>query len=299
MNTVLILGGGGMLGHKAYQVFSKDFTTYVSFRRFSPTLKNVGLFPSDRVLDGVDVFDFKAVAETIRKLNPAVVFNCVGIIKQLKEAHDKKISIYINSLLPHLLHEACESIGAKLIHISTDCVFSGNRGNYSESDQSDATDLYGRSKYLGEVDVSPSLTLRTSIIGHGLYKNDSLVDWFLSKNHSKVKGYTKAIYTGFPTMIFCRELVRVIKKHPKLTGLYNFSAERISKYELLILIRDIYHLDIEIEPYDDFICDRSLDSSNYRKLTGFQCTSWKSMIEEMHNDYQTQTCYGRLNETER
>ena len=286
-----------MLGHKAFQEFSKSFNTYASFRNFTPSLKGDNVFPLDKVIEGINVFDFGGVEHMIRELQPHTIVNCIGIIKQLEEAHDKRISIYINSLFPHLLHEVCENTGARLIHISTDCVFSGKQGNYTDADTSDATDLYGRTKYLGEVENYPSLTLRTSIIGHGLFRNSSLVDWFLSQNFGKVKGFQHAIYTGFPTVIFCRELVRVVKDFPQLSGLYNFASNKISKYELLLLIREIYGLSIEIEPYEDFYCDRSMSPERYQKVTNFQTPSWRSMIEEMHKDHLEHTYYRNLNET--
>ena len=175
-------------------------------------------------------------------MRPNVVLNCVGIIKQLKETQNRKLLIYTNALFPHLLQEVCFDVGTKLIHVSTDCVFSGKKGNYCDDDVSDAEDLYGRTKFLGEVGESPALTLRTSIIGHGLASKSSLVDWFLSQDHKAVKGYLHAIYTGLPTVVFCKELIRVIETYPELTGVYNVASQKIAKYDLLVLIRDTYEL---------------------------------------------------------
>ncbi|MEO8664151.1 MAG: SDR family oxidoreductase [Ignavibacteria bacterium] len=281
---VLILGGAGLLGHKAYQVFSKEFDTYVTFRNFEDRLKEKKLFDENKVFNDIDAFDFESIKKIIAGLKPYAVLNCIGIIKQLKESQDHKLSIYINSLFPHLLAELCEDAGSRLIHISTDCVFSGKKGNYKEEDPCDAGDLYGLSKYLGEINHPGCLTLRTSIIGHELFTNFSLVDWFLSNEGKTVSGYTNAIFTGFPTVTLCNEIVRIIKSRPSLNGLYNISSEKISKYDLLNLIKKTYHRNIEIEPFKDFYCDRSLDSEKYRKETGFIPEGWEEMIKEMHED---------------
>jgi len=282
---VLILGGSGMLGHKAYQLFSENFDTYVTFRNYSAKLKNTKLYEVDHVLDNVDALDFKIVENIINTIAPNVVLNCIGIIKQLPEAQNAKKSIFINALFPHLLTECCEKIGTKLIQISTDCVFSGKKGNYSENDLSDATDLYGKTKFLGEIYYNNALTIRTSIIGHELFSDLSLVDWFLSNRGKSINGFSNAIYTGLPTITFVKEIIRIIKKYPKLTGLYNLSSNKISKYNLLRLIKEVYKLDIEIIPYDNFKVDRSLDSTPYRNLTGFIPLIWEEMVQEMYYDY--------------
>ena len=174
----------------------------------------------------------------------------------------------------------------RLIHISTDCVFSGKQGMYTEESASDAEDLYGRSKYLGEVPYAPSLTLRTSMIGHELNTHVSLVDWFLRNTTGQVQGYTKAIYSGFPTITFASEILRIVKDYPALEGLYNVSTDRISKYDLLQLINTIYRRSTTVVPYDKFVCDRSLDSTKYRLATGFVPASWDAMITDMYEDYQ-------------
>ena len=285
MTRVIILGGGGMMGHKAYQVLSQYFDVFVTFREFNAKLKSTNIFHPTKVIDNVDVQDFSSVIRILADLRPKYLLNCVGIVKQLMRVHLPKVSIYTNSLLPHMLAEECETIGCKLIHISTDCVFSGKNGNYTEEDNSDADDLYGRTKYLGEVGYGNALTLRTSIIGHELFSKRSLVEWFLSQGKSTVKGYTGAIYTGFPTVTLCGEIVRIINEYPALSGLYNVSSERVSKYELLQIIKKVYGLNVNIEPFYEFRCERSLDSTRYRKATDFRPMPWEEMIVQMHNDF--------------
>lgn len=281
---ILILGGDGMLGHKAYQILSGYFDTYVTFRNFNKRLKQTNIFDEKKVLDKIDAFKIESVKKVIRRVNPDFIINCIGIIKQSKEAKNPKISIYINSLFPHLLAEYCSAVDSKLIHISTDCVFSGKKGDYTEDDFSDAEDLYGRTKYLGEINYGNSLTIRTSILGHELFTNLSLVEWFLSQENKVVNGYTNAIYTGFPTVTLCYEIVRLINNYPNLTGIFHISSEKISKYDLLTIIKKAYDFNVRINPYNDFYCDRSLNSEKYRKLTNFRPQAWEDMIIQMYKD---------------
>lgn len=274
-----------MLGHKAYQILSDGFETHAAFKHFDDRLKQTGIFDEKKVIDKIDVFQFTDLVQAVENIKPDFLVNCIGIIKQLKDARNSKISIYINALFPHLLEELCSESGCKLIHISTDCVFSGRKGNYSEKDISDAEDLYGRTKFLGEVSRSDSaLTLRTSIIGRELFTQNGLIEWFLSQNHHQIKGYTNAIYTGLTTIALCKEIKRVISEYPNLSGLYQVSSNKISKHNMLEITKNIYGLDIEILPHEAFHCDRSLDSNQYREKTGFKPPSWEEMIQEMFQD---------------
>jgi dTDP-4-dehydrorhamnose reductase len=285
MKKVLVLGASGMLGHKAYQILSRHFDTYSAFKNFNDPLRQLNIFDEGKITDKVDAFDFQSVAKAIDSVNPAVIVNCIGIIKQLKQANNHRISIYTNALFPHLLEEICANRNYKLIHISTDCVFSGSRGNYREEDPSDVSDLYGRTKSLGEVTQSKNaITIRTSIIGRELFTRNGLVEWFLSQNHKTVHGYVNAIYTGLTTIALSREIVRIINEYPDLSGLFHISSDKISKYHLLEIIKKIYSPDIDIIPEEKISCDRSLDSSRYRQETHFRPPSWEEMIQEMFQD---------------
>jgi dTDP-4-dehydrorhamnose reductase len=242
------------------------------------------MFDSDRIISNVEVENFDIVQRVFDATEPDVVINAVGIIKQLPESKEIIKTLKINSIFPHQLAQIAQASGARLITISTDCVFNGRKGNYTEEDVSDAEDLYGKSKSLGEVFTDGCLTLRTSIIGRELNTSHSLVEWFLSKRGGKVKGFTEAIYTGFPTLVLSHIISDLIENHQDLQGLYHLSSEPISKYDLLCLLRDFYKVPIEIEPYADFKIDRSLDSSKFRRTTGFAPPRWEKMIEEMAQD---------------
>jgi dTDP-4-dehydrorhamnose reductase len=182
------------------------------------------------------------------------------------------------------LANMCQAVKARMIHISTDCVFAGTSGMYLESDVSDAIDLYGRTKYLGEVNYPPALTIRTSIIGRELQTTSGLIEWFLSNRDSTVKGFQKAIYTGFTTIALADVIANIIDNHPELAGLYQVSSEPINKHDLLTLIKEKFGLSCVIEPETETCIDRSLDSSRFRQFTGFVPPSWDSMINQMAED---------------
>lgn len=274
-----------MLGHKLYQVLSREFDTWVTFRSFDDRIRTLDLFDRSRVIDGIDAFEVSSVREAIQRSKPQVVVNCIGMVKQREDAKVHKIAIYLNALFPHVVAEICRGEHIRFMHISTDCVFSGSKGNYDEGSTSDAEDLYGRTKFLGEVQDGAGLTLRTSIIGHEISNGHSLVDWFLRNAGGTVRGYTRALYTGFPTVLFAREIARLIREFPDLCGLYQLSSDVISKYELLKIINEHYGSKITIEPFDGFVCDRSLNSERYREKTGFRPLPWPDMVKAMREDY--------------
>ena len=281
---VLILGGSGMLGHKLWQKFSGQFDTYATFRQTPSVYTRGGLFDPARSLGHVSAQDFDSVTRALAEVRPRVVVNCIGIVKQDAAAKDALTSISVNALFPHRLAALCRAAGVRLIHISTDCVFAGRRGNYSEGDASDAEDLYGRTKLLGEVDAEGSLTIRTSMIGRELSGAHGLVEWFLSQQGRRVRGFRRAVFSGFTTDALADIIAGLIREHEELHGVWNVAAEPINKFDLLSLVREVYRLDVEIEPDETFVCDRSLDAARFRAATGFTAPTWAEMIERMHRD---------------
>jgi len=247
--------------------------------------RNINLFPKHvqpNIVSGVDTDKFDSVRTLITKHKPDVVINCVGLVKQLSDSNDPLIVMPINALFPHKLAQLCFEYGARLVHISTDCVFSGSKGMYTENDYADGRDLYGLSKLIGEVDYSNAVTMRTSIIGHELNSNHSLVDWFLSQNDD-VKGFKRAIFSGLPTVEIAQVISEFVIPNKQLIGVYHLSAEPISKYDLLSLVAKVYQKDIRIKENNDFVINRSLDSSRFRAETGYSPPSWESLIYKMHN----------------
>lgn len=280
---VLVLGASGMLGNAVFRLFaqSPSFLTMGSLRSTN-LLRFLAKDLHDRVICGVDVENIDSLTGLFAKSRPDVVVNCIGLVKQLAAAHDPLVVIPVNALLPHRLARLCEVAGARLVHISTDCVFSGVKGMYTEADVSDAKDLYGRSKYIGEVDYPHAITLRTSIIGHELSGSQSLVGWFLAQQEV-VRGFRCAIFSGLPTV----ELALVIRDYviprPELHGLYHVSAKAINKYELLRLVANVYGKSVEIHPDDQLVIDRSLDSTLFCQATDYQPKEWNELIQLMHD----------------
>lgn len=281
---VLILGGSGMLGHKLWQTLSGRFDTRATFRQSPDAYTRFGLFDPARSIGNVSAHDFDGVVRALAQARPEVVVNCVGIVKQDAAAKDPYQSIAVNALFPHRLAQACAAAGARLVHVSTDCVFTGRRGNYKETDASDAEDIYGRTKWLGEVDYENCLTLRTSMIGRELQGAHGLVEWFLSQRGQTVRGFKRAVFSGFTTEALASIIGDVIADQRTLRGVWHVAAEPINKFDLLTLVRDAFGLDIEIEPDETFVCDRSLDGSRFSRETGFAPPAWGEMIERMARD---------------
>jgi len=280
---VLILGATGMLGNALFKQLSADarYQVYGTVRRTSDKnqfLKN----HQDFLVSNIDVLDQDTVISVMESIRPDVIVNCIGLIKQLAHAEDPLLALPINAMLPHRLAKLCSLSSARLIHISTDCVFSGEVGMYKEEDPSDVVDLYGKSKYLGEIsDLRHVITLRTSLIGHGSSSNNSLIDWFLAQ-HGTVKGYKKAVFSGVPTVELARVLKDYVLPAPELHGLYHVSAQPIDKCTLLELVAKEYGKDVEIIP-DEAVCiDRSLDSSRFRQVTGYSSKPWPELVKMMH-----------------
>jgi dTDP-4-dehydrorhamnose reductase len=233
------------------------------------------------VIENVEASSRKNVVETIKQLAPQVVVNCIGIVKKLKESDHPVSAITINALLPHWIAEACEKSGSRLIHVSTDCVFSGKVGNYSENDLPDPYDLYGRTKLLGEVYEGNCLTLRTSIIGRELKRSRGLLEWFLSQRGKTIQGYRYAIFSGFITSELAQILAELVAHHPEVRGLYHLSSDPISKYELLRIIKEALNLDITIAEYTGFYTDRSLNSDKMRTILSYKTPTWKTMVHRL------------------
>lgn len=284
---VLVLGVSGMLGHMLLRELSGAENLEVH-----GTARDAGTFADNcpprllsQVHTGIDIRDTRVVCQVLDAVQPDVVVNCVGVIKQAPRVDDAVNTIRVNSLFPHEMARECGTRGARLIHVSTDCVFSGQRGDYAEDDIADPCDLYGRSKLLGEVSDAPALTLRTSIIGHELGSQRSLVDWFLSQS-GRVNGYTRAIYTGVTTNEFARLLREVVLPRRQLRGLLHVASKPINKYELLELIAREYDWVGELVPYEDFACDRSLRADALFAATGYRPPSWPEMVADMRRSVQ-------------
>ena len=278
---LLILGGSGMLGHQLWRGLHTQHDTWVTLRRPVADFAVHNLFDEAKAIQFDDITDDTALERALGQAKPEAVINCVGLIKQRDEASDEALTLRVNAEFPHRLAKRCGEAGARLIHFSTDCVFAGTKGNYTESDPSDAADLYGQSKHQGEVAYAHSVTLRTSVIGHELGTNLALLDWFLSQPFKAVNGYTKAIYSGFTTLEMARIVDLILTQHTDLSGVWHVASEPISKFALLQLCREKLGWEGVIEPYDEFVCDRSLNADRFNQATGYTPPSWEAMISEL------------------
>ena len=277
---ILILGGDGMLGHQLFIHLRPRHDVRCTLRQDLSVYEKFGLFDDHNAYAGIDVRSLERLIEVVADFQPEAIVNCIGIVKQRPTAKESIPSLEINSLLPHRLAVLCKGFGARLVHLSTDCVFSGAKGNYQERDPSDAEDIYGKTKFLGEVHDENCLTLRTSIIGRELTRKKSLLEWFLVQSGT-INGFKNAIYTGFTTLEMSRIIETMLLDYPAASGVYQVSSDPINKYDLLLLFRDKLGHSVEILPDESFHCERSLDSTRFRREFNYSPPTWKSMIAEL------------------
>ncbi len=286
-NKIAVLGAAGMLGHKMFQILRAAFPgTVASIRKEAtyPPFNRIELLQGPDVRSGIDVTKFDTLRKWLSEIRPDYIVNCIGIIKQCPQVDDAVTAITINCLLPHRLAALAAEWNGRVIHFSTDCVFSGARGTYTEEDESDAHDLYGRSKFLGEVACANALTLRTSMIGRELVEHRSLLGWFLANKGRSVRGFRRVIYSGVTTNHLAALVIDIIRNHPDLSGVYQAVSRPISKYELLCLLREAYGLDVEIEPDDTEQSDRSMCGEKLRRTIGYEPPSWLELVNQLATD---------------
>jgi dTDP-4-dehydrorhamnose reductase len=284
---VLVLGAGGMLGHKVCQAFAGHERFGLVRRPAAHYDRHRRVFAGVELVGGIDVLDGAALEATLRRLAPEAVVNCVGLVKQHEAAEDPYLAVALNALLPHRLARLAAELGARLVHVSTDCVFDGSRGGYRESDRSDATDLYGRSKALGETTPrqTAAVTLRTSFIGRELGRSPhGLLEWLLDQDGGAVDGYVRSIYSGLTALELAGVIRRVVERHPQLSGVYQVGGPTISKYDLLRLLAETYGLEVEIRPSDEPVVDRSLVTDAFEQATGYSAPRWREMILKTFHD---------------
>ena len=268
-----------MLGSKLFQEFlKKKYEIRGSLR----TIPKKFLIHKSNIDSDIDVYNILNLKKKILKFNPDFIINCIGVIKQKVDQSEEKNIFYINSVFPHELYKISNMINSKLIHFSTDCVFNGKKGNYNEKSVLNASDIYGISKSLGELNFKNSLTVRTSIIGHELNSKNSLLEWFLHLKKNQCYGFVYAYFSGMPTIEIFNFLEKFILKNKKISGIYNLSSSRISKYNLLKKISNIYSKKIKIIKSKKLKIDRSLNSNKIKKLVNYKSPSWDDLIKNMY-----------------
>lgn len=280
---LLVFGANGMLGHIIWEEANvQGLDVFGTMRHIPKAHEN--LFENDRILLGVEAEREETVLRTLERIHPDVVVNCIGIVKQSPTINDPIRSIKVNSLFPHVLARHCADVGSHLIHVSTDCVFSGSKGYYMESDQPDPADFYGLSKLMGEPNEKNVLVLRTSMFGPELGTSYGLLEWFIAQKGKTVPGFVNSVFSGFYTRSLARLVLQIAVHYPSISGVRHLSAEAINKYELLRRIRDTCHLPIEIVADASVRLNRSLDSTQIRGECGLEFPSWDKMIDELKMD---------------
>lgn len=267
-----------MIGHKVWQTLARHHKdTYGTLRRRREVFAVQGIF-DDRIIEQFDAEDFEGVANTLNHLKPTVIINCIGITKRKTEASNLKLMYEVNARFPHNLSLWASRNGARVIHFSTDCVFDGADGNYHERSVVTAPDMYGQTKYFGEIDYDHCLTIRSSMIGRELEHDSELLEWFLAQRGKRISGFKRAIYSGVTTTVMSGMVQRIIWEFPKLNGRYQIAGPAISKHDLLVQLKEAFNYDVEITPDDRFHCDRSMQSEKFRQATGITAPTWKEMI---------------------
>jgi len=283
---VIVIGGGGLIGHKLWQLLPKTIDdVFTTTRKAKSELQQFHLFDSNKVIDQVDVHDFQHLEGILHAVNPDVVINCVGITKRKEQINDPYKAIYVNALYPHLLASWVQKNQKRMIHFSTDCVFNGSIGNYNEDSLTSAEDMYGRTKAMGEVRYDSCLTIRSSFIGRELEGKSELLEWFLAQNGRTIKGFHKAFYSGVSTIFMAKVVSDVILYHSDLSGLYQLATDNpISKYDLLHVAKHAFKYDVQIEPETEFVNINTLDGSKLQRLLGYSAPSWEVMMGELAAD---------------
>ena len=279
---ILILGGNGMIGHKMYKVLSNyHYDTWVTIKKNYQDLNCNYLFKKEKVIDNFNLCDFNKLNNVLDNINPDVIINAAGITIRRGIDFDISKSIIMNAALPHFLNQWVIKYQKRLIHFSTDCVFSGKDGYYSEISIPDSIDIYGRTKTLGEINSHNSLTIRSSMIGRELENKTELFEWFLSQKNNKIKGFTNVIYSGITTNRMAQFILDIINLFPNMHGLFNVSSFSISKYELLKIFNNKFENNVIIEPDESYHSNKSLDSSKFYDYTGFKKPNWEELIIDL------------------
>lgn len=292
---ILILGASGLIGHKLFEQLGKRFDdVHALLHRDRSLFEECGLFSGDNVIDNFDVSDLPATLKMLDSVKPDVVLNCVGITKRRPEVNDAIYAITVNSIFPHWLANWASDNGKRIIHFSTDCVFDGSLGDYTEESNTTGPDAYGKTKALGEIRYDHTLTIRSSFIGRELAVFSELLEWFIGQKGNTIKGFTNAFYSGVSTIYMAKVVGDIIESHPNLGGLYQLSTpEPISKYDLLCTARDAFGLDVEIVADGDFSIMPTLNGSKLRQELSLAVPDWPTMMKELADD----PLYNYLNRT--
>ncbi len=279
---ILILGVSGLIGHKLFQELSASFEVYGTLHKKKEQYGNLPMFSTPNIIENIDVVDFEILRGVLYAVNPDVILNCVGITKRKIDNKTIKKVLQVNAVFPHQIADWAKKNHKRVIHFSTDCVFNGKEGNYNEMSLTNAEDIYGRTKALGEINYKHTLTIRSSFIGQELFDRTELLDWFLAQEGKQIKGFVNTCYSGVSTTFMARVVEKIIVNYPKLNGLYQLATEKpISKYELLSIAKEVFDVNVDITPDDKHTHKPTLDASKLKSKLNLQVPSWNEMLSEL------------------
>lgn len=284
---LLILGVSGLIGHSLFQTLSSRFEVFGTLHKSKNQYGDIPIFSNQNIIESIDVLEFDVLKGVLSAINPDIILNCVGITKRKDDINNISIAISVNSLFPHRLARWAIENSKRIIHFSTDCVFDGKTGNYSEDSVTTAVDVYGKTKALGEIIYKSSLTIRSSFIGQEIFGKTELLEWFLLQNGKQIKGFRNTLYSGVSTTFMARVIENIITNYPTLSGLYQLAPEQpISKYDLLCIAKEAFDVKVDIIPDDTHIHYPTLDGSKLRRKINLMVPSWKEMMYELssHKD---------------
>ncbi|TRX40139.1 dTDP-4-dehydrorhamnose reductase family protein [Flavobacterium restrictum] len=279
---ILILGVSGLIGHKLLQDLKKDFEIYATLHRAKSDYGDLPLFSEKNIIENIDVLDYEVLKGVLFAVNPDVILNCVGITKRKINTDNFLDVLMVNSVFPHKLARWAKKNKKRVIHFSTDCVFDGKKGNYDETSLTNAEDLYGRTKALGEINYSHTLTIRSSFIGQELFDKTELLDWFLSQEGKTINGFKKVLYSGVSTQFMASVVKNILLNFPDLSGLYQLAPENaIPKYELLSIAKEAFKVSVTINADEKYVHLPTLDGSKLKNAMDLKIPSWKEMMIDL------------------
>ena len=281
---VLVLGSGGMVGHKLIQVLARDMHVWGTSSRESDYISRFTGVAQDRILDHFDALSDRDLIASLNRSNPDVVINAIGLVKQHDQIVNEQLAFRTNVELPRRIAKLTASRGARFVHLSTDCVFTGRKGAYIESDDTDAIDVYGVTKAQGELDLGEALVIRTSYIGRELRHFYGLMEWLHRQPPGDVPGYANAIWSGLPTVVFAQIMFQILSNAPELSGTYHIATKPLSKYELLQGITEAVHGPWHVIPVEEPHADLSLDAAKFVRDTGIDIPTWPQMFAILAQD---------------
>ena len=283
---ILILGTSGLIGHKLFQILGKRFGDIHGVLHHDGSVeKAASLFDNENCYFNVDVLDTHKIKKILNEIKPDVILNCAGITKRRPEINDPLLAIGLNALFPHKLAQWAKEHNCRVIHFSTDCVFDGKIGDYTEDSLTTGEDAYGRTKALGEIQYDHTLTIRSSFIGRELSVFSELLEWLIAQEGKTIKGFTNAYYSGISTLEMSRVVGDIIEFHQGVSGLRQLSCiEPISKFELLCLARDAFGVNVEIVPDGNFTIKPTLNSDKLKSEINLSIPSWPQMMADLAAD---------------